>query len=243
VCQPAQQQQQQQQQLQPAATLHKSPSEVWAVGAGVLPASGGSGVAGALRAPAACRPSAAQLQCASSSPFAAGGGGQVPGAAAQYAVGLTKACMSHPCFADMVAEGSGLSPVGEVLLVPDLAAAVAVPWCPAGSGMAPVDMLEKGGQGGGSSLCLMCTQNTRARARAGTHRTHPQATQGMHVRHLVVLPCCWWLPPHTPHAPRTPQTAHTTPPRRAVGLLPPLCPQARAGPAGGAAWAHSSGGL
>eukprot|EP00775_Hariotina_reticulata_P007353 gene7353-7564_t len=40
------------------------------------------------------------------------------------------------------AADTGLSPVGEVLLVPDLLAAVQLPWCP-GHSMAPVDMMER----------------------------------------------------------------------------------------------------
>lgn len=62
--------------------------------------------------------------------------------AAEYSMGLTKASMAMPVFADVVCEGSGLHPVGEVLLVPDLSAAVDVSWLPE-TVMAPVDMMEK----------------------------------------------------------------------------------------------------
>lgn len=50
-----------------------------------------------------------------------------------------------PCFClcmEQVCEGSGLHPVGEVLLVPDLSAAVDASWLPE-TVMAPVDMMEK----------------------------------------------------------------------------------------------------
>lgn len=43
---------------------------------------------------------------------------------------------------EQVCEGSGLHPVGEVLLVPDLSAAVDASWLPE-TVMAPVDMMEK----------------------------------------------------------------------------------------------------
>uniref|UniRef100_A0A383W2T1 GS catalytic domain-containing protein n=1 Tax=Tetradesmus obliquus TaxID=3088 RepID=A0A383W2T1_TETOB len=63
-------------------------------------------------------------------------------AAAPYSTGLTKGSMGQPAAADTVLPGSGLSAVGEVLLLPDLDAAVELPWAQ-GHSMAPVDMLER----------------------------------------------------------------------------------------------------
>ncbi|KAF6262809.1 hypothetical protein COO60DRAFT_573156 [Scenedesmus sp. NREL 46B-D3] len=50
--------------------------------------------------------------------------------------------MGQPAAADTVLPGSGLSAVGEVLLVPDLSAVQTLPWAP-GHSIAPVDMLER----------------------------------------------------------------------------------------------------
>jgi hypothetical protein len=52
------------------------------------------------------------------------------------------ACCDYASLCQVV-EASGLAPVGEVLLVPDLSAAVAVPGSSLGDVMAPVDMMEK----------------------------------------------------------------------------------------------------
>jgi len=51
-------------------------------------------------------------------------------------------CHAVCAFVVAQAADTGLSPVGEVLLVPDLLAAVPLPWCP-GHSMAPVDMMER----------------------------------------------------------------------------------------------------
>eukprot|EP00882_Tetradesmus_deserticola_P033904 GHRQ01038767.1.p5 GENE.GHRQ01038767.1~~GHRQ01038767.1.p5 ORF type:complete len:122 (+),score=35.97 GHRQ01038767.1:178-543(+) len=63
-------------------------------------------------------------------------------AAAPYSVSMTKGAMGMPAAADTVLPGSGLSAVGEVLLVPDLSAVQALPWA-VGHSIAPADMLEK----------------------------------------------------------------------------------------------------
>jgi hypothetical protein len=63
-------------------------------------------------------------------------------AAAAYSTGLTKGSMGQPAAADTVLPDSGLSAVGEVLLVPDLSAVQALPWAE-GHCIAPVDMLER----------------------------------------------------------------------------------------------------
>jgi hypothetical protein len=63
-------------------------------------------------------------------------------AAAPFSTGLTKGTMGQPAAADTVLPDSGLSAVGEVLLVPDLSAVQALPWAE-GHSIAPVDMLER----------------------------------------------------------------------------------------------------
>jgi hypothetical protein len=50
--------------------------------------------------------------------------------------------MGQPAAADTVLTDTGLSAVGEVLLVPDLSAVQALPWAE-GHSIAPVDMLER----------------------------------------------------------------------------------------------------
>jgi hypothetical protein len=50
--------------------------------------------------------------------------------------------MGQPAAADTVLPESGLSAVGEVLLVPDLSAVQELPWAE-GHCIAPVDMLER----------------------------------------------------------------------------------------------------
>ncbi len=65
----------------------------------------------------------------------------------EHGVGLTAACMGMPVFGDMVADGSGLAPVGEVRLIPDASTLVRLPWCN-GHAMALCDMLASPGAGG-----------------------------------------------------------------------------------------------
>lgn len=69
---------------------------------------------------------------------------------------LTVCCLLCCAMLSQVAEGSGLSPVGEVLLVPDLSSAVDIPWC-TGSSMSAADMMEKDlseSQRGGFVRCV-----------------------------------------------------------------------------------------
>ncbi|WIA40825.1 hypothetical protein OEZ86_004502 [Tetradesmus obliquus] len=105
-------------------------------------------------------------------------------AAAPYSTGLTKGSMGQPAAADTVLPGSGLSAVGEVLLLPDLDAAVALPWAQ-GHSMAPVDMLERDM----SKAFACCPRSALKHALAALKKSHSiQLLVGFELEFMLLKP-------------------------------------------------------
>ncbi|CAG9465626.1 unnamed protein product [Pedinophyceae sp. YPF-701] len=82
----------------------------------------------------------------------------------RHGLGLTRACMAMPCYADGCVPDSGLSVVGEVRLTPDASTLMRLPWCPTHA-MALCHLLEPGtadGSPGGGGPWACCPRSALA---------------------------------------------------------------------------------